>query len=113
MRFCVDCRKLNAVIVRYSYPVPRMDECIDCLGDAPVFTTLDCNSWDWQVEIAQEDRDKTTFASHCGLFRFISMPFGLNNAPAAFQRAVDFILPWVKWETALVYLDDFIIYSKP
>ena len=59
-----------------------------------------------------EDRDKTTFASHCGLYRFLRMPFGLNNSPATFQRAVEIILSRVKWETALVYLDDVIIYSK-
>ena len=112
MRFCVDYRKLNAVTVRDSYPLPRMDECIDSFGDATVFTTLDCNSGYWQVEIAEEDRDKTKFASHSGLYRFLRMPFGLKNAPATFQRAVDIILSRVKWETALVYLDDVIFYSR-
>ena len=112
MGFCVDYRKLNAVMVRDSYPLPRMDECIDSLGDVIVFTTLDCNSGYWQVEIAEEDRDKTTFASHSGLYRFLRMPFSLKNAPAIFQRAVDIILSRVKWETALVYLDDVIFYSR-
>ena len=69
-----------------------MDECIDSLGDGTVFTTLDCNSGYWQVEIAEEERDKTTFGSHCGLCRFIRMLFGLKNAPVTFQRAVDIIL---------------------
>ena len=112
MQFCVDYWKLNAVTVRYSYPLPRMDECIESLGGATVFTTLDCNSGYWQVETAGEDREKTKFASHCGLHHFLRMPFGLKNAPATFQRAVDIILSQVKWETALVYLDDVIIYSK-
>ena len=109
MQFCVDYRKLNAVTVRDSYPLLRMDECIDSLGDATVFTTLDCNNGYWQVEIAEKDRDKTTFASHSGLHRFLRMPFGLKNAPATFQRAVDIILYRVKWETALVYLYDVIV----
>ena len=112
LRFCVDYRKLNAVTVRDSYPIPRMDECIDSLGDATVFTTLDANSGYWQIPIAEEDRDKTTFVCHSGLFRFLRMPFGLKNAPATFQRAIDIILSRVKWEFALVYLDDVIIYSK-
>jgi hypothetical protein len=47
MRFCIDYRKLNAVSVRDSYPLPRMDEHIDSLGDASVFSTLDCNSGYW------------------------------------------------------------------
>ena len=109
MRFCVAYRKLN---VRDSYPLPRMHECIDSLGDATVFTTLDCTSGYWQVEIAERDRDKTTLASHSGLYRFLSMPVGLKNAPATFQRAVNIILSCVKWETALVYLDDVIVYSQ-
>ena len=89
-----------------------MDECIDSLGDATVFTTLDCNSGYWQVEVAEEDRDKTTSASHCGLYRFVRMTLGLKNASATFQRAADIILSRVKWETALVYLDDVIVYSE-
>lgn len=111
-RFCIDYRRLNAITIRDSYPIPRMDECIDSLGEASVFTTLDANSGYWQVEIAPGDRDKTTFTCHEGLYRFIRMPFGLKNAPATFQRAIDIILSKVKWQYALVYLDDVIIYSK-
>ena len=112
MRFCVDYRRLNAITVRDAYPLPRMDEYIDSLGDATVFTTLDANSGYWQVEMAEEDRDKTTFVSHYGMYRFIRMPFGLTNAPATFQRALDIILSRVKWRFALVYIDDIIVYSK-
>ena len=112
MRFCVDYRKLNAVTFRDSYPLPRMDEWIDPLGDATVFTTLDCNSGYWQVDIAEEDRHKIKFASHSGLYSFLRMPFGLKNAPATFHLAVDLILSRVKWETALVYLDYVIVHSQ-
>ena len=98
MGFCVDYRKLNAVTVRDSYPLPCRDECIDSLSHATFFTTLDCNSGYQQVEIAEVERDKTTFASHSGLYRFLSMPFSLKNAPATFQRAVDIILSRVKGE---------------
>ena len=111
-RFCVDYRKLNALTIRDAYPIPRMDECIDSLGEATIFTTLDANSGYWQIEMAPEDRDKTTFTCHEGIYRFTRMPFGLKNAPATFQRAIDIILSRVKWQYALVYLDDVIIYSK-
>jgi Reverse transcriptase (RNA-dependent DNA polymerase) len=83
-RFCVDYRRLNAVTVRDSYPLPRMDECIESLGDAKIFTTLDCNSGYWQIPVRPEDREKTTFTSHEGLYWFLRMPFGLRNAPATF-----------------------------
>jgi Reverse transcriptase (RNA-dependent DNA polymerase) len=62
-RFYVDYRKLNAITVRDSYPLPRMDECIDSLGGAKSFTTLDCNSGYWQIPVRPEDREKTTFTS--------------------------------------------------
>jgi Reverse transcriptase (RNA-dependent DNA polymerase) len=111
LRFCIDYRKLNAITVRDTYPLPRMDECIDSLGDAVVFSTLDCNSGYWQIPLDEADRDKTTFSSHAGTFRFLRIPFGFRNAPATFQRAFDIILSVLKWRTSLVYLDDIIIYS--
>jgi hypothetical protein len=112
VRFCVDYRKLNALTVKDSYPSPRMDECLDSLGDATIFSTLDCNSGYWQIAMAEEDMDKTAFVTHCGVHRFKRMPFGLCNAPATFQRALDMILSKIKWNYALVYLDDVIIYPK-
>ena len=62
--------------------------------------------------MAEEDRDKTTFVSHRGAFRYVRMPFGLRNAPASFQRSLDILLSGVKWKTCLVYLDDVIVFSK-
>ena len=112
LRFCVDYRRLNAITVPDTYPLPRMDECIDSLGDAVVFTTLDCNSGYWQIPVHPKDRDKTTFTSHYGIYRFLRLPFGLRNAPATFQRAIDIILSGVKWKTCLVYLDDVIVFSS-
>ena len=112
LRFCVDYRKLNAITVKDTYPLPRMDDCLDSLGDASIFTTLDCNSGYWQIPVAEEDRDKTTFTCHEGCFCFLRMPFGLCNAPATFQRTLDILLSGFRWKTCLVYLDDIIIFSK-
>jgi Reverse transcriptase (RNA-dependent DNA polymerase) len=111
LRFCVDYRRLHTITVPDTYPLPRMDECIDSLGDALVFTTLDCNSGYWQIPVHPGDRDKTTFTSHYGIYRFLRLPFGLRNAPATFQRAIDIILSGIKWKTCLVYLGDFIVFS--
>jgi hypothetical protein len=69
-RFCVDYRKLNNLTECDVYPQQRLDECIDSLGDAVVFWTLDANSGYWQVSMHPDDRDKTTFTCHVGTFRF-------------------------------------------
>ena len=112
LRFCVDYRRLNQATMKDSYPIPRMDECIDSLGEANIFSTLDCNAGYWQVPVRKSDRHKTTFTCHAGTFQYIRMPFGLTNAPATFQRALDILLARFKWKHCLIYLDDVIIHSR-
>jgi len=112
LRFYVEYRLLNVVTKKDSYPLPRMDECIDSLGEATIFSTLDCNAGYWQVAIAPEDRERTAFVCHEGAYQYTRMPLGLTNAPATFQRALDIILSGVKLQSCLIYLDDVIVYSK-
>ena len=98
--------------VRDAYPIPRTDECIDSLGDAVIFSTLEYNSGYWQIPMADEYRHKTAFVSDCRIFRWLRIPFGLKNAPETFQRATDVIPEGFKWLFTLVYLDDIIIISS-
>jgi len=109
LRFCIDYRMLNVVTKKDSYPPPWMDECIDSLGEATIFLTLDCNAGYWQVDIAPEDREKTAFVCHEGAYQYKQMPFSSTNAPATFQRALDIILSGVKWQSCLIYLDNVIV----
>ncbi len=92
LRFCIDYRKLNEVTVKDSYPIPRMDDCLDSLGEATIFTGLDAYSGYWQMNVAKKDRHKTAFTCHAGTFQCVRMPFGLTNAPATFQRGLDMVL---------------------
>lgn len=111
LRFCVDYRNLNAETLTDTYPLRRMDDCLDSLGEAQIFKTLDARNSYWQVPINDADRFKTTFTSHMGTYRYNRMPFGLKNAPATFQLEFYIILSEVHWQTCVVYLDDLIGFS--
>lgn len=112
IRFCVNYQKLNKVTIRDVYPLPRIDDSLNCLGRAKYFSTFDLASGYWQIPMAEEDKEKTAFVSHVGLYEFNTMPFGLNNAPATFQRFMDQCLAGLKWKTVLVYIDDIICFSE-
>jgi len=111
-RFCVDYRRLNERTVKDVYPIPRIDDCLESLGDATVFSTRVCNAGYWQIPVAAEDRDKTTFTSHTSLFRFLRLPFSLVNELASLQRARDIILSGLRWKTCMVYLEDVTVLSR-
>ena len=66
----------------------------------------------WQVEVDKNDREKTAFCTHEGLFQFNVMLFGLCNAPATFQRLMDMVLMGLQSSSCIVYIDDIIIVSK-
>ena len=110
-RFCVDYRALNDVTVKDSYPLPRIDDTLDALSGARWFSTLDLKSGYHQVEMAAEDKPKTAFSFGQGLWHFNVMPFGLCNAPGCFERLMERVLDGLQWKTALVYLDDVIVFG--
>jgi hypothetical protein len=111
-RFCIDYRKLNKVTKTDAYPLPRIDELLERYQTAKWFTSLDLAAGFHQVEMAEEDKEKTAFICSEGLYEFNVMPFGLKNAPGTFQRLMDEVLREYRGEFAEVYVDDIMIYSR-
>ena len=89
LRFCVDYRELNKITKRDTFPLPRVDDLLDQLGNSRYFTTLDLASGYWQISVAPSSREKTAFVTPYGLFQFRVMPFGLTNAPAVFHSKIN------------------------
>lgn len=110
-RFCIDYRKLNACTIPDAYPLPRIDESLDSLAGAKWFCTMDLCSGYWQVEMDPVDREKTAFTTRMGLYQFNTMPFGLINAPATFERLMETVLRGLQWEECLVFIDDIICFG--
>ena len=109
-RCCVDYRRLNQVTRGDAYPLPRIDSCLDAMSGARWFSTFDLRSSYHQVPVEPEDRDKTAFICPRGMYRFKTMPFGLVNAGATFQRLMDNVLTGLHLDICLVYLDDIVVF---
>jgi len=111
----VDYRALNFVTKKDTFPLPRIDDLLDQLGQRCYFSTLDIASGYWQIEVHTDCQEKTAFATHSGLYEFQVMPFGLCNASSAFQRLMERGLAGLNPEDGpsffAVYLDDVLIFS--
>ena len=110
LRFCVDYRKLNSATIKYVYPLPRIDACLDTLAGSQWFSTFDLRAGYHQVRLHPRDAHKTTFVTRRGSFQFRVSPFGHCNAPATFERLMDLVLSGLNYEVLLVYLDDIIVF---
>ena len=93
-----------------SYPLPRIDVSLDYVAGSAWFSSLDLKSGYWQVAMAPEDKAKTAFTTGRGLWQFTTMPFGLCNAPATFERLMEKVLVDMPPERCLVYLDDVLVH---
>ena len=113
LRFCIDLRHLNSRTIKDAYSLPRIEETLDCLNGAKIFTSLDLKSGYWQVEMEEESKPLTAFTvGPLGFFKCERMPFGLTNAPATFQRLMESCLRDLHLNWCIIYLDDIIVFSE-
>ena len=108
-RFCTDFRKVNAVTKPDSFPLPRMEDCVDEIGHAKYVSKFDLLKGYWQVPLSKRAQEISAFITPKGLFSYKVMPFGLRNAPATFQRLMTRVLGDL--EGCTVYLDDVVVFS--
>ena len=112
LRMCVDYRPLNKQTVKNKYPIPRIDDTLDCLQGAKFFSSLDLQQAYHQVRLKEEDIEKTAFITHKGQYEYRVLCFGLTNAPATFQALMNRVLQPYLGKSCLVYMDDVLVYSK-
>ena len=113
IRLCVDFRKLNAISIRDSFPLPRIEEALQAVQAAIWFTSFDLAQGYLQLAMEEEDIQKTAFrAGSSGLFEFTRMPFGLTNAGASFCRLMEMCIGDQQYVTLLFYLDDICVFAE-
>ncbi|XP_069169570.1 uncharacterized protein [Procambarus clarkii] len=108
-RLCIDYRQVNKVTVADTYPLPRVEECLDAIGKARYLTKFDLFKGYWQVPLTEKAKPISAFVTPDGLFECQVMPFGMKNAASTFQRLMGTVLRDV--ENTLVYIDDVLIYD--
>ncbi|XP_069478208.1 uncharacterized protein, partial [Ambystoma mexicanum] len=112
LRTCIDYRALNQITVKNRYPLPLIPELLDQVKDARIYTKLDLRGAYHLVRIKEGDEWKTAFRTKYGLFEYQVMPFGLCNAPAAFQYFMNDVLRELIDVCVVVYIDDILVYSS-
>ncbi|XP_019157953.1 PREDICTED: uncharacterized protein LOC109154677 [Ipomoea nil] len=110
-RVCIDYRKLNAVTRKDHFPLSFIDQMLERLAGRSYFCFLDGYSGYFQIPIAPEDQEKTTFTCPFGTFAYRRMPFGLCNAPGTFQRCMVSIFSDYVGHMIEVFMDDFTVYG--
>ncbi|XP_068222362.1 uncharacterized protein [Palaemon carinicauda] len=109
LRLCTDYRKLNKVTVKDSFPLPRINDILDSIGNKKILTRIDLMKGYYQVPLTQSAKEISSFITPFGLFSYKVMPFGLTNAPATFQRMMSEVIRNMK--DTYVYLDDVVVAS--
>ena len=111
-RFCINYSKLNSVTRDDQYPLPRIDDGLEFMGNHDVFSTLDISAMFWHIPMAPDSIEKTGFVTFEGHYVFLRCPFGLKGAPSSAQRTMNMIFAQENRRILYLYLDDIIVMAN-
>ena len=112
LRLVTDYRSLNAVTAKNRYPLPLIEELLDQVGGARLFSKIDLTAGYNQVRIREEDIPKSTFRTKYGSYESLVMNFGMTNTPSTFVTIMNSIFREDLGKHVVIYLDDIIVFSK-
>jgi hypothetical protein len=112
IKMCINYQELNKVTTKNRYPLPRIDDLLDQLQEACMFSKVYLRLGYHQVRVKEEDIPKTAFMSRYRHYEFLVMYFGLTNKPAVFMDMMNRVFHDNLDQLTIIFIDDILIYSK-
>jgi len=108
----IDYRSLNKLTKRNAYPLPRIDDMLDHLAGSTTFSLIDLRQAYHQCRLVESDVPKTAFRTPLGHYEYVTLSFGLTNAPSAFQSVMNRLFSQHMYKFVMIYFDDILVFSK-